>query len=145
MGGDFTIECLGDDVLRKLNEVFSNPNSEHYKKARDHNQFGNVKNEPGNYSALIQAYNKAGIKTQEFGRWEAYLRLLGTAVPPEVGPQNIYDIAQVRYKALNAREGMSTVVHVPKNGGHVHTKPGSGIDLHVIDSPCPMQQPAKKY
>jgi hypothetical protein len=143
MGGDFTIECLGDDVLHKLNEVFGNPNSHAYKHARAHNQFGNVKNEPGNYDALVKAYEAAGVKVKDFGRWEAYLRVLGTVVPQ--GPANIHAIAQARLKALNANEGMSTIVHEPKNGGHVRTKPGTGIDPHVIDSPCPMSQPPKKY
>jgi hypothetical protein len=147
MGGAFDengnmVQCMGDDVLHKLNQVFSNPNSADYKKAYDNNQFGTVKNEPGNYTALIKAYNGAGVKTKELGNWEAYLRLLGMAQPQ--GPQNIYDIAQIRYKALKARQGMSTVVHMPQHGGHVHTQPGGEVDPHVIDSPCPMPQPPTK-
>ena len=136
MGGDFTIECRGDDVLRKLNEVFGNKDSPAYKAAKANNQFGTVDDQPGNYDALIKAYEAAGVKVKDFGRWEAYLRRIGTVQPQ--GPTNIHAIAQTRFKALNANEGMSTVVHVPKNGGHVHTKPGSGVDPHVIDSPCPM-------
>lgn len=151
MGGAFDeqgnmIECMGDDVLRKLNEVFGNPHSGEYISAKKSNLFGKVENKPGNYDDLIKAYDAAGVKVKDFGRWEAYLRLLGTAGSPGQGAQNIYDIAQVRFKALNANEGMSTIVHEPHQGGHVHTKPGAGIDPHVIDSPCPMPQPAaKKY
>jgi hypothetical protein len=128
--GDMT-ECLGDDVLRKLNEVFGVKDSDDYKKARANNQFGTVGKEPGNYDALIKAYEAAGVKVKDFGRWEAYLRHLGKAKPQ--GPQNIYAIAQLRYKALNLNEGMFTVVHEPQDGGHVKTKPGAGIDPHIID------------
>jgi hypothetical protein len=151
MGGDFDehghmIQCMGDDVLRKLNDVFGDKDTAEYKNAKKNNLFGNVENKPGNYNDLITAYNAAGVKVKDLGNWEAYLRLLGTAVSPAQGAQNIYDIAQVRYKALNANEGMSTIVHEPKDGGHVRTLPGSGLDPHVIDSPCPMPQPAaKKY
>ncbi len=135
-------QCLGDDVLRELNHVFSNKDSLAYKKAKANNRFGTVKNEPGNYDALINAYVAAGLDVNGFGRWSAYLRLLGTVQPQ--GPQNIYDIAQTRYKALNADEGMSTVVHEPENGGHVRITPGAGIDPHVISAPCPMPQTSTK-
>jgi hypothetical protein len=147
MGGGFDerghmIQCLGDDVLRKLNDVFGIPGSPDYNKAQANNKFGTVENKPGNYSDLVKAYEAAGVDVKALGNWEAYLRLLGTAVSPAQGAQNIYDIAQVRYKALNANEGMSTIVHMPHHGGHVHTQPGSGNQPHVIDSPCPMPQPA---
>jgi len=137
-------QCLGDDVLRELNDVFGNKDSPKYKKAKENNIFGKVTNEPGNYNALITAYVAAGVNVNGLGRWEAYLRALGTAQPQ--GPANIYAIAQTRFTALSKSEGMSTIVHEPQNGGHVRTQPGSGIDPHVIDSPCPMPQPAaKKY
>ena len=137
-------ECLGDDVLHRLNQVFENPDSHDYKTARANNTFGTVENKPGNYSDLVTAYETAGVKVKDFGNWAAYLKLLGTAGSSAQGAQNIYDIAQVRYKALNANEGMSTIVHKPKNGGHVHTEPGSGIQPHLINSPCPLPQPPTK-
>jgi len=138
------VECLGDDVIRKLNEVFENPHSDEYKKAKDNNLFGKVENKPGNYNDLITAYHAAGVNIDTFGKWRNYLILLGKAVSPAQGAQNIYDIAQVRYNALIANEGMSTTVHVPVNGGHVHTQPGSGNQPHLINSPCPMPQPPTK-
>ena len=146
MGGAFDEhghmkQCLGDDVLRKLNDVFGNPDFSDYKKARSNNQFGTVENKPGNYTCLVEAYKAAGVDVKALGNWEAYLRLLGTAVSPAQGAKNIYDIAQLRYDALNKNEGMSTIVHMPQHGGHVHTQPGSGNQLHVINSPCPMPQP----
>jgi hypothetical protein len=149
MGGSFDehghmIQCMGDDVLHKLNDVFENPNSHAYKTARANNIFGTVENKPGNYDDLVKAYKAAGVDVKALGNWEAYLRLLGTAVSPAQGAQNIYDIAQVRYKALNANEGMSTIVHMPHHGGHVHTEPGSGNQPHLINSPCPMPQPPTK-
>jgi hypothetical protein len=128
----------------KLNEVFGNPDSAEYKNAKKNNLFGKVENKPGNYNDLITAYNAAGVDVNALGNWGAYLRLLGTAVSPAQGAQNIYDIAQVRLKALNANEGMSTIVHMPHHGGHVHTQPGAGVQPHVIDSPCPMPQPPTK-
>jgi hypothetical protein len=138
------IECMGDDVLRRLNEVFGDKDTAEYKSAKKNNLFGKVENKPGNYKDLIAAYDAAGVKVSDFGMWGAYLVLLGKAVSPTQGAQNIYDIAQVRFKALNANEGMSTIVHEPHHGGHVHTLPGSGLDPHVIDSPCPMPQPPTK-
>ena len=138
------IECMGDDVLRKLNEVFGDKDSAEYKKAKDNNLFGKVENKQGNYNDLIAAYHAAGVNIDDFGKWRLYLILLGKAVSPTQGAQNIYDIAQVRFKALNANEGMSTIVHVPINGGHVHTQPGSGNQPHLINSPCPMPQPPTK-
>jgi hypothetical protein len=126
--------CDGDDVLVELNGAFGDPYSNRYKYAQSHNDFGKIQNVAGNYKALIDAYTAAGVPVSP--RWAAYLRLLGTVGTQ--GPQNIYDIAQARYNALNNGVGMSTVVHVPKNGGHVHTPPGAGIDPIIIDSPCPL-------
>ena len=138
----YMIQCMGDDVLHRLNEVFGNPDSAEYKTAKKNNLFGKVENKPGNYTDLITAYNAAKVDVNALGNWGAYLMLLGRA-PPQ-GPQNIYDIAQVRFNALNNNEGMSTIVHMPQHGGHVHTQPGSGNQPHLINSPCPMPQPPTK-
>jgi hypothetical protein len=139
MGGAFDetgrmFICAGDDVLHQLNDVFSNSNSVKYRFARANNLFGLIPNEEGNWEALIIAYLFAGVDVSS--NWARYLKRLGTAVPQ--GPQNIYDIAVARNNALNGGQGMSTVVHEPTNGGHVRTGPGAGVDLIIIDSPCPM-------
>jgi hypothetical protein len=47
----FMIQCMGDDVLHRLNEVFGNPDSAEYKNAKKNNLFGKVENKPGNYNA----------------------------------------------------------------------------------------------
>ena len=122
--------CDGDDVLVELNRVFGNPNSHRYKQAQANNQFGNVPNAADNYLKLVDAYRQAGLVVP--AGWEAYLRFLGAA-----DPQNIYDIAQFRYKGLTQGKGMSTIIH---NGGRVRTFPGAGIEPDVIDSPCPLPQ-----
>jgi hypothetical protein len=142
--GNMTQCPVGADVLNRLNLVFGDKDSHEYRKAKDNNLFGKVENKPGNYDALIKAYCAAGVKVKDHANWGPYLRLLGTAVSPEQGAQNIYDIAQVRFKALNKNEGMSTIVHEPQNGGRVRTQPGSGLDPHVIDSPYPLPQPPTK-
>jgi hypothetical protein len=127
--------CDGDDVLKELNDAFGDPDSAKYQHAQSHNSFGAIQNVAGNYKALIDAYTTAGVPVS--ARWAAYLRLLGTVGTQ--GPQNIYDIAQTRDSALSNNVGMSTVVHVPKNGGHVHTVRGSkGGSPSSIDSPCPL-------
>jgi hypothetical protein len=133
------IICSGDDVLVELNRVFGNPNSHRYKHAQAHNKFGTVPNSPGNYKDLIEAYRHAGLVVGP--GWCAYLRLLGTLRTPvlEQGPQNIYDIAQFRYNGLLKADAMSTDVHVPEQGGHVHTKPGHMPgEPNSISSPCPL-------
>jgi hypothetical protein len=68
--------------------VFGNPHSDRYRQARDHNSFGTVPNAPGNYQALIAAYEYAGLTVSE--TWKLYLRALGTvhSVDPQQGPQN---------------------------------------------------------
>jgi hypothetical protein len=126
--------CDGEDVLAQLKRVFENPNSRAYRQARANNHFGSVPNAPGNYNDLIDAYRKAGLVVPQ--GWVNYLTVLGTVntPTPQQGPQNIYDIAQFRCKGLTQNKGMSTMIH---DGGHVHTRPGSGIDPDVIDSPCP--------
>jgi hypothetical protein len=139
MGGSFDetgkmVICVGDDVLHQLNEVFTNPNSVKYRFARANNLFGLIPKEEGNWEALIIAYLFAGVDVSS--AWARYLKRLGTVVPQ--GPQNIYDIAVARNNALNGSQGMSTVTHEPTNGGHVRTGPGAGVDLVIIDSPCPM-------
>ena len=130
------IPCGGDDVIDELNGVFSNPNSAEYKHAQNHNTFGAIQNVPGNYKALIDAYKAAGVPVSD--RWRAYLRLLGTVGTQ--GPQNIYDIAQARHDALIQGVAMSTTVHEPKHGGHVHVhRPsGSASGSIRIDSPFPL-------
>jgi hypothetical protein len=127
--------CGGEDVIQELNDVFGDPTSARYQYAQSHNTFGGVQNVKDNYSALIEAYNIAKVRPD--GRWAAYLRRLGTVGTQ--GPQNIYDIAQIRYHGLTEGVIMLTAVHMPVNGGHVRTVRGSKAGLHSsIDSPCPM-------
>ena len=79
MGGsiDFDVNpCDGSDVLQELNDVFNDPNSARYKFAQRNNSFGAIKNAPGNYRALIEAYETAGLS--DINGWAAYLRRLGT-------------------------------------------------------------------
>jgi hypothetical protein len=143
MGGSdergLDIICRGDDVIVELNNVFGDPRSDSYKKAQANNTFWKVKNTPGNYTDLIEAYKQAGLVVTP--GWRRYLGLLGTLVTPslEQGPQNIYDIAQFRYNGLLKAQAMSTDVHVPENGGHVHTQPGHMPgEPNAISSPCPL-------
>jgi hypothetical protein len=130
MGGDINSDlnpCDGSDVLSELNAVFNDPNSARYKFAQRNNTFGVIKNAPGNYRALIEAYETAGVA--DIHGWAAYLRRLGTG--PK-GPQKIYKIAQVRHKALT--QGVATLTVIHEHGRHVGTPDG----LHVIDSPSPL-------
>jgi hypothetical protein len=119
--------CDGSDVLAELNDVFNNPNSARYKFAQRNNTFGTIKNAPGNYRALIEAYETAGLT--DINGWAAHLRRLGTG--PK-GPQKIYRIAQIRHKALS--QGVATLTVIHAHGGDVDTPDG----LHVIDSPSPL-------
>ena len=141
--------CEGEDVLGQLNAVFGNPDSDRYKKAKSQNKFGAIPNAPGNHKALIDAYEYAGLDVSNKG-WVSYLRALGRvrSANPEQGPQNIYDIAQFRDRCLKNDLGMRTIIHQPHDGGHVHTKPGMGIDPEIVDSPFPLpvdeEKPAKK-
>src|SRR5450756_1797754 len=130
------VECPGHDVLDELNHAFSDPNSHKYKHAQHHNKFGTIQNVAHNYKDLIKAYEAAGVAVS--GGWVVYLRKLGTAGTQ--GPQNIYDIAQARHDALIQGVAMSTTVHVPKRGGHVHVhRPsGSASGSITIDSPFPL-------
>ena len=129
MGGaidsDFN-PCDGADVLAELNEVFNHPNSARYKFAQRNNTFGRIQNVPGNYRALIEAYETAGLT--DINGWAAHLRRLGTG--PK-GPQQIYRIAQIRHKALTEGVATSTVIH--DRAGQVNTPDG----LQVIASPSP--------
>jgi hypothetical protein len=130
--------CGGEDILGQLNHVFGFPHMKRYRYAKEHNKFGTVPNAPGNYKALIEAYEYADLEVTE--RWGSYLRALGMvrSADPQQGPQNIYDIAQFRDHCLKNNLGMRTIIHDPHDGGHVHTKPGMGIDPEVIDSPFPL-------
>ena len=119
--------CDGTDVLAELNDVFNNQNSARYKFAQRNNMFGAIKNAPGNYRALIEAYETAGVA--DINGWAAYLRRLGRG--PK-GPQKIYSIAQLRHKALS--QGVATLTVTHEQGGHVDTPKG----LNVIDSPSPL-------
>jgi hypothetical protein len=119
--------CDGSDVLAELNAVFNEPNSARHKFAQSHNRFGAIKNTTGNYLALIDAYQTAGVAPNS--GWAAYLRRLGTGPS---GPQRIYKIAQIRHKALT--QGVATLTVIHEFGGYVDTPDG----LHVIDSPSPL-------
>jgi hypothetical protein len=145
MGGDF-IEagfCDGDDVLKKLNDVFGIPGSAAFETAwAAREEFNKVGTGNGNVELLIGAYKAAGVDVDKFPNWRRYLTLLGTAGTQ--GPANISAIAKMRYQALTEKKGTSTIVHQPEHGGHVHVEPGAGNQPHVISSPCPMPQPPKK-
>ena len=119
--------CDGRDVLAELNAVFNDPNSARYRFAQSHNGFGAIRNVAGNYRALIDAYKTAGVADNS--GWTAYLRRLGTG--PK-GPQRIYEIAQVRHKALVHGVATRTVIH--EFGGYVDVPNG----LRLIDSPSPL-------
>ena len=58
--------CGGDDILGQLNQVFGFP---HMRRGtgmpRSHNKFGAVPNAPGNYKALIEAYEYADLEVTE--------------------------------------------------------------------------------
>ena len=119
--------CDGSDVLQELNDVFNHPNSARYKFAQRNNNFGTIKNVPGNFRALIEAYETAGLS--DINGWTAHLRRLGTG--PK-GPQNIYKIAQIRHRALT--HGVATITVTHDHGVQVDTPDGVG----VIDSPSPL-------
>jgi hypothetical protein len=131
-------DCNGEDILAQLNSVFGFPHMRAYKYAKEHNKFGSVPAGPGNYNDLISAYEYAGLEVTQM--WSAYLKALGTVATPnlEQGPQNIFDIAQFRNHGLTNNLGMRTVIHQPKDGGHVYTQPGTGVDPEIVDSPYPL-------
>jgi hypothetical protein len=132
--------CDGGDVVKELNDIFGNPNSDRYKYAQAHNKFGDVGGALGNYRDLIAAYEYARVPVSP--AWGAYLRLLGTLVPQ--GPQNIYDIAQFRNQYLVSGDAMQTITHTPVHGGHVRTQHGSKAGLaNQVDSPFPLSGAAE--
>jgi hypothetical protein len=137
-GGAAQPPCDGEDILGQLNHVFGYSYWKRYQYAREHNKFGAIPNGPDNYKALIEAYEYAGLEVTP--RWAAYLRALGTLRTPDLeqGPQNIYDIAQFRDQCLKNNQAMRTIIHDPHDGGHVHTKPGTGTDPEIVDSPYPL-------
>jgi hypothetical protein len=124
-----------------LNSVFGDKESHKYRYAKAHNNFGSVPGTPGNYQALIQAYEYAGVEVSPM--WSAYLRALGMvrSADPEQGPANILAIAQFRDSSLRGDRAMQTTTHDPKDGGHVHTRPGAGNAADIIDSPYPLPPP----
>jgi hypothetical protein len=137
MGGGLV--CDGQDIIDKLNDVFGDPTKQQYKDAKSNNTFDKVKNGKDNYRALIAAYVEAGVDVP--ARWGAYLRKLGKSAQ---GQQDIYDIAQTRYKALKKGDvPMQTSNHgvtdMPHGGKHVKKHDGSGAaDPSTIDSPFPL-------
>jgi hypothetical protein len=132
--------CDGNDVVDELNAVFEHPGSVRYEYAKSHNTFGDIQNVKDNYNDLIKAYGTAGVSVSP--RWQEYLSSLGTVhadgPDPGAGPQNIYNIAQMRYKGLIKNKKMKTKLHKPVHGGHVQTQDGSGDEPNLIDSPYPL-------
>jgi hypothetical protein len=128
-------KCDGQDVLKELDDVFSDTTSARYDYAKQNNIFDKVPNSANNYRVLIAAYSEAGVDV--CARWGAYLRKLGT-LPG--GQQDIYDIAQTRSKALKINVPIRTSVHDEPHGGkHVNKHEGSGRhDPSMIDSPFPL-------
>lgn len=132
------VTCDGGDVLDMLNDVFGDPSSQKFARAAQaKDKFKEIlENDSNNWEKLRDAYKAAGVGVGS--GWEAYLRLLGTT--GSQGPTNIYNIAQIRYHGLDQGVVMKTIVHEPKDGGHVHTQRGSKGGLHSqINSPCPIQ------
>ncbi|MHB8268389.1 hypothetical protein [Bradyrhizobium sp.] len=132
--------CMGLQTLIQLNEWFGNPHSEKFRQAKERNNFGKVSAGPGNYQELIDAYKYAGLNVNDAG-WIAYLTRLGTVASPnlEQGPQNIFDIAQLRDKCLRNDVGVRTTIHKPTGPGRVSTDPPKGgDDQWTIDSPYPL-------
>jgi hypothetical protein len=143
MGGAFTgfsgsgmNKCDGKDVLKELNDAFGDYTSDRYKYAVQNNFFDKVLDAPGNYRTLISAYVEAGVDV--CARWGAYLRKLGADAE---GQNDIYEIAQTRYKALIKGDvPMQTTSHdpgdMPHGGKRVKKHQGSGPkDAATIDSP----------
>jgi hypothetical protein len=120
--------CLGNDVVKQLNDYFGDPKSPLYQTAQANNTFGGVGTD---YIALIKAYVTAGLNVN--GRWQAYLRTLAS-----IDPQNISAIAGFRDSNLKSGAAMNTIIHLPEHGGHVRTKPRQGVDPAEINSPFPL-------
>jgi hypothetical protein len=135
MGGSFNpltkaIDCNGQLITAKLNQVFKTPGTRKYKDAQAQNIFDKVlPNAKDNWKDLLIAYVYAGVDAgDEFPAWVSYLEALGNG--PQ-GPQYIYAIAQMRYNALTAN---------PPQGIDTKTHPGGGVQTSAgtIDSPCPL-------
>jgi hypothetical protein len=144
MGGGFTGSanamnmCDGQDVLKELDAVFLDTDSDRYDYAKQNNTFDMVEDVEDNYRALISAYVEAGVDV--CARWGAYLRKLGRS---EQGQKDIHRIAQTRYKALTHNVPVETTVHpvsdAPNGGKHVKNHHGSGShDKSKIHSPFPL-------
>jgi hypothetical protein len=136
MGGGFdpkmrTYNCTGQQVTNALNQVFKNPGTPKFKYAKDHNTFDQVPyNKKGNWNALLSAYLTAKVNVGvELSAWTSYLEDLGMGEDGDPGPQQISEIASMRFNALINDMGIETKTHPH---GHVQTS------LGVIDSPCPM-------
>jgi hypothetical protein len=131
------LSCDGNDVLKELKDTFEDPTSAKYRYARANNIFDQVPNAAGNYRDLVIAYLTAGVDV--CAGWFDYLKALGTSAQ---GQQDIYDIAQTRYDALNQNVGIKTSTHDGHGGGgngHVHSHHGhGGADPSTIDSPFPL-------
>ena len=133
-----TINCNGQGVTNKLNQVFRNPGTPQYQNAQKYNNFGNIQNVQGNWKDLFIAYVVAGVDAgNEWPAWVAYLELLGAGATGTQGPLNIYLIAQARNAALTASPPQGMDTSTQGNGGPVHTTPGGGSQPCTIDSPCP--------
>jgi hypothetical protein len=128
------IDCNGQLITAKLNQVFKTPGTRKFKDAQDNNTFGTIQNVQDNWKDLLIAYLRAGVDVgDEFPAWVEYLQRLGAGATGTQGPQSIYDIAQVRYNALTANGGTGIGVDTSTgpSGGPVHTTP------NTIVSPCP--------
>jgi hypothetical protein len=128
-GGDPLHGCSGNDVLQTLQDVFGYPNSQEYQDAKNAalNLFGIVKNTPGNWKGLFDAYEAAytAVGISICHNWENYLQTLSQ--------NDIYLIAQSRHVGLVLNLAMSTTIHDPTQGGHVKVSMGAGSI--TIDSP----------
>jgi hypothetical protein len=101
--------CTGADVLGRLKDAFSDPNSQAYAFAQAHNNFGAIQNVAGNSQALINAYFHAGVPLCD--GWVDYLN--------QLGKDNIFIIAQARNQGLTTGVPMITKKHKHTGPGHV--------------------------
>lgn len=137
------ILCSGQQITNKLDQVFRNPGTPPYQQAQgvssdfgDIVQNGAVQN---NWKDLLIAYLRAGVDVgNEFPAWVEYLEQLGSGAG---GPQNIVEIARLRYNSLTGDNGngIGMATSTGPHGQPVHTNPGSPGHLATIVSPCPVR------
>jgi hypothetical protein len=113
------------DVLKELRRVFSHPNSAAYATAQSKKDlFEGIGVGVGNWQDLVAAYKAAGVSVS--APWEAYLQNLG--------PENIFAIAQARFDGLTRGVAMKVRTH-PHGGAHKVDVSHEADGSIMIDSP----------